>query len=49
MEDSRTDKGRNQKRRQGNMIRKMKGVAEIGIETFLAQARRPIRKMEERA
>ncbi len=48
MEDSRTDEGRNQKREQGNMIRKMKGVAEIGIEIFLAQARRPIRKMEER-
>ncbi len=49
MEVSRTDEGRNQKREQGNMIRKMKGVAEIRIETFLAHARRPIRKMEERA
>ena len=49
MEDSRTDEGRNQKREQENMIRKMKGVAEIGIEIFLAHARRPIRKMEGRA
>jgi len=49
MEDSRTEEERNQKREQGNMIRKMRGVAEIGIEIFLAHARRPIRKMEERA
>ena len=49
MEVSRTDEGRNQKREQGNIIRKMKGVTEIRIEIFLAHARRPIRKMEERA
>ena len=49
MKVSRTDEGRNQKREQGNMNRKMKGVAEIRIEIFLAHARRPIRKMEERA
>ena len=49
MEVSRTDEGMNQKREQGNMIRKMKGVAEIGVEIFLAHAWRTIRKMEERA
>ena len=48
MEASRTDEGRNQKREQGNMIRKMKEVAEIGIEIFLVHSRRTIRKMEER-
>ena len=48
MEDSRADEGRNQKREQENMIHKMRGVAEIGIEIFLAHVRRPIRKMEER-
>lgn len=49
MEVSRIDEGRNQKRERGNISCNMKGVPEIRVEIFLAQARRPIRKMEERA
>jgi hypothetical protein len=49
MEVSRIDEGRNQKRERGNINCKMKGVPEIRVEIFLAHARRPIRKMEERA